>query len=284
MKMDNEDPNDNAKEIHYASKNYAFSGKIMLIAIVLLFVIIITMLCLHVYVRWRLLRTRRRLHLRRSRRPQFVFYAPQTALTVATRGLHPSVISSLPVFTFSPTTTPAECAVCLSYFENGETGRILPKCNHSFHIDCIDMWFQSHSTCPLCRTLVEPRPEITEAVCEPEPVSSSETCVECQREGEELNRSGPVGASSSLHVEVPARNESLGHEPGCESHSSFHSPVSRILSFKRILSREKKGSVSACVGGCSAMTEFELDVERGDSLPLPFYHLPSLSVFVLVEL
>ncbi|KAL6331240.1 hypothetical protein AAG906_009668 [Vitis piasezkii] len=39
-----------------------------------------------------------------------------------------------------------ECAVCLS----------LPKCKHSFHAPCIDMWLYSHSDCPLCRARVEP--------------------------------------------------------------------------------------------------------------------------------
>ena len=46
------------------SKDYAFSGKIMLIAIVVLFIVIVIMLCLHVYVRWRLVNARRRQHLR----------------------------------------------------------------------------------------------------------------------------------------------------------------------------------------------------------------------------
>ncbi|TKY54172.1 RING-H2 finger protein ATL2 [Spatholobus suberectus] len=237
-------------------EDYALSGRIMLIAIVVLFIVIIIMLCLHVYVRWRLVRARRQQHLRRSNRPQFVFYMdPAASIALTRRGLHPSVISTLPVFTFSPATTnPTECAVCLSEFEDGETGRVLPKCNHSFHTECIDMWFQSHATCPLCRAAVEAQPEArpdeTVIACEPEPVR------------DEVDRSGPVGESSSaLRVEVVGRNESFGRESGCESGSSFRSPVSRMLSFKSILGREKKGSVSGCVvGGCSSMTE--LDAER----------------------
>ena len=61
------------------SKDYAFSGKIMLIAIVVLFIVIIIMLCLHVYVRRRLVNARRRPQLRRSNRPQFVFYMDPAA-------------------------------------------------------------------------------------------------------------------------------------------------------------------------------------------------------------
>ncbi len=42
------------------------------------------------------------------------------------------------------------CSVCLSEYQEGDTLRILPKCNHSFHLLCIDTWLHSHSTCPLC--------------------------------------------------------------------------------------------------------------------------------------
>ncbi|KAK7264659.1 hypothetical protein RJT34_32269 [Clitoria ternatea] len=254
--MGDDDANVKTMEFQDDSKSYALSGKIMLIAIVVLFIVIIIMLCLHAYVRWHLLRTRRRQHLRRNRRPQFVFYvdplAP-TALTLPSLGLRRSVIATLPVFTLSSAThsDPVECAVCLSEFENGETGRILPKCNHRFHTECIDVWFQSHSTCPLCRAPVEPQleRELGPEVSENEPGSSFEMCVEC-RNGEEPSRSEP-GGSSSLCGEVSGRSESdRGNE------SSFRG----ILSFKRILSREKKGSVS---GGTSMA---ELDLERGDSL------------------
>ncbi|KFK41655.1 hypothetical protein AALP_AA2G155700 [Arabis alpina] len=32
-----------------------------------------------------------------------------------------------------------------------ESLRLLPKCNHAFHISCIDTWLRSHTNCPLCR-------------------------------------------------------------------------------------------------------------------------------------
>lgn len=48
----------------------------------------------------------------------------------------------------------AFCAVCLHDMTEGDKFRRLPGCNHSFHVDCIDPWFESRSTCPLCRNQV----------------------------------------------------------------------------------------------------------------------------------
>jgi hypothetical protein len=47
-----------------------------------------------------------------------------------------------------------ECAVCLCQFEDNDILRLLPKCQHAFHVDCVDLWLASHSTCPLCRHCV----------------------------------------------------------------------------------------------------------------------------------
>ncbi|XP_062148870.1 RING-H2 finger protein ATL78-like [Alnus glutinosa] len=45
----------------------------------------------------------------------------------------------------------AECVICLSEFAPGDRVRLLPKCNHGFHVRCIDKWLSSHSSCPKCR-------------------------------------------------------------------------------------------------------------------------------------
>ncbi|XP_030448273.1 E3 ubiquitin-protein ligase ATL42-like isoform X1 [Syzygium oleosum] len=69
-------------------------------------------------------------------------------------GIDKTVIESLPFFRFSSlkgSKKGLECAVCLSKFEDIEILRLLPKCRHAFHIDCIDYWLEKHSSCPLCR-------------------------------------------------------------------------------------------------------------------------------------
>ncbi|GMI94831.1 Arabidopsis Toxicos en Levadura 42 [Hibiscus trionum] len=72
-------------------------------------------------------------------------------------GIDKKVIESLPFFRFSSlrgSKQGLECAVCLSKFEDIEILRLLPKCKHGFHIDCIDKWLEKHSSCPLCRQKV----------------------------------------------------------------------------------------------------------------------------------
>ena len=69
-------------------------------------------------------------------------------------GIDKTVIESLPFFRFSSlkgTKEGLECAICLSKFKDTEFLRLLPKCKHAFHIDCIDNWLGKHSSCPLCR-------------------------------------------------------------------------------------------------------------------------------------
>ncbi|EOA12228.1 hypothetical protein CARUB_v10012731mg [Capsella rubella] len=51
-----------------------------------------------------------------------------------------------------------ECAICLGEFADGERVRVLPPCNHSFHVSCIDTWLLSHSSCPYCRHSLIPPP------------------------------------------------------------------------------------------------------------------------------
>lgn len=49
-----------------------------------------------------------------------------------------------------------ECAVCLNEFNEGENLRLMPNCEHAFHIPCIDTWLKTHSNCPLCRSTMNP--------------------------------------------------------------------------------------------------------------------------------
>lgn len=84
---------------------------------------------------------------------------------IQTVGLQQPVIDSITVFKYKNDeglVDGTECSVCLSEFEEDETLRLLPKCNHAFHIPCIDTWLGSHTNCPMCRAPIivqTPSPE-----------------------------------------------------------------------------------------------------------------------------
>ncbi|KAL6279611.1 hypothetical protein ACE6H2_016492 [Prunus campanulata] len=54
----------------------------------------------------------------------------------------------------------------IAQFEEDERLRLLPKCNHAFHLPCIDTWLKSQSNCPLCCANIVPHqlphPAVTE--------------------------------------------------------------------------------------------------------------------------
>ncbi|XP_062220547.1 RING-H2 finger protein ATL13-like [Phragmites australis] len=76
-------------------------------------------------------------------------------------GVDQAFIDALPVFLYRNVVggasgqgagmDPFDCAVCLCEFSPDDQLRLLPKCSHAFHLECIDTWLLSHSTCPLCR-------------------------------------------------------------------------------------------------------------------------------------
>ncbi|CAH2033760.1 unnamed protein product [Thlaspi arvense] len=74
-------------------------------------------------------------------------------------GLDQALIDALPVFLYKEikgSKEPFDCAVCLCEFSEDDKLRLLPICSHAFHIDCIDTWLLSNSTCPLCRGTLYP--------------------------------------------------------------------------------------------------------------------------------
>lgn len=50
------------------------------------------------------------------------------------------------------------CSICLGDYKGNDMLRVLPDCEHLFHLKCIDPWLRMHPTCPLCRTSPIPTP------------------------------------------------------------------------------------------------------------------------------
>ncbi|KAJ1259431.1 hypothetical protein BS78_10G154900 [Paspalum vaginatum] len=79
--------------------------------------------------------------------------ADDAARAVSRGGLSSAAIQAVaPAFPYElGTGEPAQCAVCIEAMKAGEVARRLPACAHTFHLGCIDMWLDSHATCPVCR-------------------------------------------------------------------------------------------------------------------------------------
>jgi hypothetical protein len=84
-------------------------------------------------------------------------------------GVEQAFIDTLPVFCYGSIRglkDSADCAVCLNEFGEEDRLRLLPKCKHAFHLECIDTWLLSNSTCPLCRRSLLPDPIVGSAAAE----------------------------------------------------------------------------------------------------------------------
>lgn len=148
------------------------AGKILVVSLVVLSVFLIFVSFVHHYAKWFCHRREQNPDApntrRRRRRGDFSAgyqeqQQQQGGVTVLRRGLNPSFLKTIPVIPFDPKDFKdgLECAVCLSELNEGESTRVLPKCDHGFHVECIDMWFYSHSTCPICRDSVSVEAEVS---------------------------------------------------------------------------------------------------------------------------
>ncbi|KAK1430711.1 hypothetical protein QVD17_13653 [Tagetes erecta] len=241
-------PDNDEQQQQDTSKTYVLSGKIMLTSMITLFIIVIFLIILHLYSRWYLVRINRRHHTR-NRPTRTVYYIDNNT------GLEASVLKSLPMFVYSSEINKSmpECAVCLSEFENGDKGRILPNCKHGFHVECIDMWFCSHSTCPICRSPVELQPvemeivEPEECVGEPglsEPVTSLVVA-------DEVDRRKRV----DVRIDVPNRDELVAENESRLPSPGFRSSGSQLLSLKRMISLSRKSVVVSPASGVGLSCE-----------------------------
>lgn len=150
------------------------------------------------------------------------------------KGVDPAVIEKFPIFVYSDVKDlkigkgALECAVCLSEFEDYETLRLLPKCDHVFHPDCIDAWLASHITCPVCRAKLAP--ESNHRVSEASNDSNQQETSGANEIGDQQqNEAVVVNVSENQSREAveienrPARSGIFGKFP--RSHSTGHSLV-----------------------------------------------------------
>eukprot|EP00268_Persea_americana_P067102 TRINITY_DN9200_c2_g1_i1.p1 TRINITY_DN9200_c2_g1~~TRINITY_DN9200_c2_g1_i1.p1 ORF type:complete len:405 (+),score=19.83 TRINITY_DN9200_c2_g1_i1:364-1578(+) len=127
-------------------------------------------------------------------------------------GIDRAVIDSLPVFRFGSLRGQKdglECAVCLTRFDPTEVLRLLPKCKHAFHVECVDTWLDAHSTCPLCRYRVDPEDVLL--VDDSEPISKPGVEEE-EKESKSENRTRFGSPVEYVFHRISGRHSSAGED------------------------------------------------------------------------
>lgn len=160
---------------HLDGDKFIVTSKILLATFGVLFVVILFLTFLHLYTKWVSVETSESRHSgalgsysfwpawRRDRSSGLDETDGDMMEVSVIVGLDKSAVEALPTFRYQTDRSRVEsaeigvidCVICLRDFENGEMGRTLPKCGHSFHLNCIDIWLYSSSTCPLCRAVLE---------------------------------------------------------------------------------------------------------------------------------
>ncbi|ESQ49745.1 hypothetical protein EUTSA_v10022279mg [Eutrema salsugineum] len=142
-------------------------------------------------------------------------------------GLDESLIKSITVYKYRKGdgfVESSDCSVCLSEFQEDESLRLLPKCNHAFHVPCIDTWLKSHSNCPLCRAFIAGINAVEAVAVSSQPISGHQVSAESGDRDE-----GTVGINSistdhhrqigdsvvvNLDLETISRNETVSNVNG----------------------------------------------------------------------
>ncbi|KAG8087512.1 hypothetical protein GUJ93_ZPchr0010g9401 [Zizania palustris] len=168
-------------------------------------------------------------------------------------GVDQSFIETLPVFLYGAVVgagrkDPFDCAVCLCEFADDDRLRLLPKCSHAFHVDCIDTWLLSHSTCPLCRRSLLADFSPYGSGCSP--------LLFVLESGSEVSASDRHDAASSAHHSLVMEQEEAGPE---QKHAEAAEKDEVVVSVKLGKFRSQATEVG---GGACSSAHPEQDVRR----------------------
>nr|BAJ87774.1 predicted protein [Hordeum vulgare subsp. vulgare]BAJ91835.1 predicted protein [Hordeum vulgare subsp. vulgare] len=168
------------------------------------------------------------------------------------RGLDPELVASFPAMTYAEAralrekeaggkgedgTAVLECAVCLSEFEDGDQLRLLPKCSHAFHPDCIGEWLAGHVTCPVCRCSLAPEEPAAPAAAEADGAGGElqrapEVAIDMNREGDGEEQEERMREAAELErigsMRRAVRSRSRSGRPFSRAHSTGHSLSARF--------------------------------------------------------
>ncbi|KAK9102787.1 hypothetical protein Sjap_020041 [Stephania japonica] len=246
--------------------------KIMLSAVLSGFLVVVFIFLVHLYANWSF--NRRANHslnnsssIRGSRRRRRIDFATRdhAASSTNNQGLDPATLRTLPVLTFHSRDgfkDGLQCAVCLSDLVDGEKARVLPNCKHGFHVDCIDMWFKSHKTCPMCRSPVDDAHECLETQQANGTNNSSNSALvgSVLRTGDESHNREINGVALAIEIPAAVLGSTSGSAGGDDHEEGLKSPPRTprlIRSLSRLLSLGRTSVIR------SPRSPSVVDVERG---------------------
>ncbi|KAI3732118.1 hypothetical protein L1987_63316 [Smallanthus sonchifolius] len=204
------------------------NSRILFLAIIVLSTVVVVVTLLHIYARYMLRRQARR----RGVAVGLGVIARIHSDEAPRNGLEPDVIASLPTLMYKNNDheldhsgVNSECAVCLSSFEDSQMIRVLPNNKHHFHVECIDKWLGSQSSCPICRHEVELGPTILPLPREPSTRLGN---------GGSPPSAPPIEQTISVTVTKEGTSEEM-----VQSSSKVGGTNSRLGSFRRMLSMDR---------------------------------------------
>ncbi|PAN06624.1 hypothetical protein PAHAL_1G277000 [Panicum hallii] len=134
----------------------------------------------------------------------------------------------------------SDCTVCLGEFQDGELLRLLPKCVHAFHVQCIDTWLRAHVNCPLCRANVT-----GPAAEQPDPTPPGAGADAEQEEQDAGNIGAPEQEQPGQHAGEQRAQVDQRDQPDISSEHPRQRPGPRGRSFRRVASMDSPSPVAS---------------------------------------
>ncbi|XP_021851120.2 RING-H2 finger protein ATL29 [Spinacia oleracea] len=157
-----------------------------------------------------------------------------TTTTLTPPGLDLTIVNSFPTFTYSSVKDyrrekyGLECAICLCEFDDDDILRLLTSCCHVFHRECIDLWFELHKSCPVCRRNLD----TLEMEKSPEKLPYNRS----------IRRNGSIGNNNVDHDIIEENTSSLDTNNNNHNHNNHNDAISIVIKEDYDANDNKKNS------------------------------------------